>query len=259
MILYRKNKRTIMKLCRYLYNGKEFYGKMEKDCVIPFEDGYNGQSGAPAVDVGSVKLLSPSKPSKIVAVGVNYAMHAKEMNVDRPAEPLIFLKPPSAVIGPGDAIIYPSVSKRLDYEAELAAVIKKRCKNVKESEAADYILGYTCANDVTCRDLQKTDNQWSRCKGFDTFAPLGPCIVTDIDVSNLEIKAVLNGKTVQQGNTSMMIHNVYKLVSFISGIMTLEPEDVIMCGTPEGIGPMQKGDVIEIEIENIGKLKNYVK
>jgi 2-keto-4-pentenoate hydratase/2-oxohepta-3-ene-1,7-dioic acid hydratase in catechol pathway len=205
------------------------------------------------------RILSPVSPSKVIALGLNYRLHITELSHDLPKEPVIFIKPDTAVIGPGEFIVRPKMSERVDFEAELAFVIKKDCKCVKESEAEDYILGYTCLNDVTARDLQKVDGQWTRAKGFDTFCPIGPSIVTDIDVKNLEIKSVLNGEIKQQGNTKDMIFSIPFTLSFISRIMTLRRGDVVTTGTPSGIGPMKEGDIIEINIENIGSLLNSVK
>jgi 2-keto-4-pentenoate hydratase/2-oxohepta-3-ene-1,7-dioic acid hydratase in catechol pathway len=175
-----------------------------------------------------------------------------------PEDPIIFIKPPSAAIGPGGEIIYPSSSKHVDYEGELAVVIGKRAKNISSSFASDYILGYTCFNDVTARDLQQKDGQWTRAKSFDTFAPLGPWIA-DIDPSELDIRTRVNGIFKQDSNTSDLIFSVPRLVEFISQIMTLEPGDVIATGTPPGVGPLKSGDVVEIEIEGIGVLRNFVR
>jgi len=211
------------------------------------------------VPVSNVKFLSPTSPTKIIALGLNYKDHAKETGFPIPEEPLIFLKPPSAVIGLGDVIQIPKGVGRVDYEAELAIVIGKKCKNVSKEEAYNYILGYTCFNDVTARTLQQKDGQWTRSKSFDTFAPFGPWIATDLDPLDLSIKLYLNGEVKQDGRTSDMIFNVYEIVSFVSKIMTLEPGDVIATGTPPGIGPIKDGDEVIVEIEGIGKLLNYVK
>jgi 2-keto-4-pentenoate hydratase/2-oxohepta-3-ene-1,7-dioic acid hydratase in catechol pathway len=210
-----------------------------------------------------VRLLAPCQPSKIVALGKNYAAHAREMaakgmSSEVPSEPLIFLKPPSAVIGPGEAIVYPAMSQQVDYEAELVVVIGRRAKSVAQGEARSYVLGYTCGNDVTARDLQKKDGQWTRGKGFDTFCPLGPWIVTNPDPANLHLETRVNGVVRQSGVTSDLIFGVEVLVSHISQIMTLEPGDVIMTGTPAGVGPLVPGDVVEVEIEGIGVLRNPV-
>ena len=197
-------------------------------------------------------------PTKIVAAGLNYKDHAKELNMRIPDEPLIFFKPPSSVIGHEQNIIMPDVSEQIDFEAELAIVIGKQCKDISVSEAKDHIEGYTCANDITARDLQEKDGQWSRAKGFDTFTPLGPHIVKDIDPTNLDIKLLQNGEIKQSSNTKQMIFDVYELVSFVSKIMTLFKGDIILTGTPPGIGPVKTGDRLEVRIEEIGNLVNLV-
>lgn len=207
---------------------------------------------------GSFELLAPCEPSKIIALGANYAKHAQELNLEIKPEPLIFLKPPTAIINPGEQIVLAHPENRTDYEAELVVVMGKKCKNISANEAKNYILGYTCGNDVSDRVLQKGDGQWARAKGFDTYCPLGPHIVTGIEPDNLCLKAILNGRVVQQGTTAEMITGVYDAVAFISGVMTLLPGDIIMTGTPDGIGPLSKGDVIEIKIEKIGSLVNHV-
>lgn len=208
--------------------------------------------------LSDVKLLAPCMPSKIVAVGINYRDHASEVGHELPKEPVLFIKPSSSVIGPEDKIIKPDMSKRVDYEAEFALVIGKQAKNVDPSEALQYVLGATCLNDVTARDLQPKDGQWTTAKSFDTFAPMGPYIVTGVDYNNLDIELVLNGETKQKSNTSYLIYKANDIVSYVSGIMTLYPGDVIATGTPSGIGPMSKGDVVEVRLEGIGVLKNYV-
>jgi 2-keto-4-pentenoate hydratase/2-oxohepta-3-ene-1,7-dioic acid hydratase in catechol pathway len=198
------------------------------------------------------------KPSKIICVGLNYKDHAAELKMELPSHPIIFLKPPTALIFNGDSIVYPPQTKELHFEGELAVVIKDRCKNLTAEEAPQHILGYTCANDVTARDLQRIDGQWARAKGFDTFCAIGPEIVSGVDPDNLAIKLYLNGALKQNSNTSNMIFEVEYLVSFISQIMTLLPEDLILTGTPPGVGPMQVGDTVEVEIEGIGKLTNRI-
>lgn len=198
-------------------------------------------------------------PSKIVAIGLNYHDHAKEMNVSAPEYPLIFLKPPTTFIPDGESIIYPPQTRELHYEGELAIVIKDRIKNVSKDEAYRHIAGYTCANDITARDLQRIDGQWTRSKSFDTFCPLGPRIVSDVDpLAGLDIITRVNGQVKQHSNTKNMIFSVYELVSFISSIMTLMPQDVIITGTPPGVGPLFIGDTVEVEIEGIGILRNKV-
>lgn len=198
-------------------------------------------------------------PGKIVAVGLNYKDHAKELKMKMSEEPTIFMKPGTSVIGHMDDIIYPGMSAQVDYEAELAVVIGKKAKNIQENDAKEHILGYTCANDVTARDLQKKDGQWTRAKSFDTFCPLGPVIVDDIDADNLNIRLFLNGQVKQDSRTSNMIFNVKRIVSYISCVMTLLPGDVILTGTPVGVGQLKKSDIVEVEIEGIGKLINKVK
>lgn len=197
-------------------------------------------------------------PSKIIAAGLNYTDHAREMKMDIPRTPILFLKPPSALIYNNDPIIYPPQTKELHYEAELAVIIKKKAKNIKPEEVSDYIAGFTCANDVTARDLQKLDGQWTRAKSFDTFCPVGPEIVSGIDPSKLAIKLYLNREVKQASNTANLIFKIDYLIAFISQVMTLEPNDLILTGTPAGIGPMQIGDEVVVEIEGIGKLTNKV-
>jgi 2-keto-4-pentenoate hydratase/2-oxohepta-3-ene-1,7-dioic acid hydratase in catechol pathway len=198
-------------------------------------------------------------PSKVVAVGKNYYDHIKEMDSTASEWPLIFIKPSTSVIGNGDAIIYPPQTAELHYEGELAVVIKDRIKNISEKEAAQHIAGYTCGNDVTARDLQRKDGQWTRGKSFDTFCPLGPRIVSTIDPTNANLCTRVNGQVKQKSNTSLMMFNVFGLIAFISSIMTLLPGDVIITGTPAGVGPLEVGDEVEVEIEGIGILKNKVK
>ncbi|MEA5004299.1 MAG: fumarylacetoacetate hydrolase family protein [Christensenella sp.] len=203
-------------------------------------------------------LLAPAKPKNIVAVGLNYQSHATEIAMTIPKEPLIFSKFISSILVPGGVIVKPPQCERLDYEAELAFVVGKKCRNVRKENAAEYIFGYTCLNDVTARDLQKTDGQWARCKGFDTFCPFGPWIETEFDPTGAHVRAILNGKTVQEGNTSDFIFDAYTLLAYISSFMTLMPGDVVTMGTPGGIGPMQPGDEISIVIDGIGELRNTV-
>ncbi len=210
-------------------------------------------------ELSELDISVPANPSKIVAVGLNYSRHAEEMKGKIPEEPVLFLKPPSSILPHKGKIIYPASAGRLDYEAELAVVISKTAKNIEAGEAPEHILGYTAFNDVTARDLQAKDGQWTRAKGFDTFAPFGPFIETAIaDPGKLKIQAVLNGEVKQDSNTSNMIFDVFTLVSFISKVMTLYPGDVIATGTPEGIGPMRKGDEIIIRIEGLDDLVNRV-
>ncbi|MGD1119648.1 MAG: fumarylacetoacetate hydrolase family protein [Dehalococcoidales bacterium] len=249
-----------MKIVRFAHGGKEEYGVLYEDAVMSIE-------GSPFADIrethqhyrlADLKLLAPCQPSKIVALGVNYHSHSDEMNHPPPDEPLIFIKPASAVIGTEESIVYPPSSMRVDYEGELGVVIKAVARQVSKEKARNYILGYTCVNDVTARDLQAKDKQWTRAKGFDTFCPLGPCIETELSPYDLALETRLNGAVKQQTRTSQLIFPVYELVSFISQVMTLLPGDVIATGTPGGIGPMQPGDTVEVNIEGIGTLRNYV-
>jgi 2-keto-4-pentenoate hydratase/2-oxohepta-3-ene-1,7-dioic acid hydratase in catechol pathway len=202
--------------------------------------------------------IRPIRPTKIVCAGLNYTEHAGELELKIPKEPVIFLKPPSSVIYDKDNIVYPARVKRLDFEAELAVVIKKKARNIKPKDAPAYILGYTCLNDVTARDLQKKDGQWTRSKSFDTFCPIGPAIETGLDPFDIKIESYLNGVLMQSSSSADLIFPVYELAAYISGIMTLLPGDIISTGTPPGVGPMRPRDLIEIKIEGIGVLKNKV-
>ena len=249
-----------MKIVRYVINKKTEYGILDGESVQML-DGTPYSRFKPTNhyhQLSELKLLAPCTPSKIVALGLNYRSHAEEMKLPIPDEPLIFLKPPTSVIGPEDNISYPESSHRVDYEAELGVVIKTRAWRVSQEEIMRHVLGFTCFNDVTARDLQGKDNQWTRAKSFDTFAPIGPWIETELDPDNVNLEACLNGEVKQQTNTNDLIFPVAELVSFVSHIMTLLPGDVIATGTPGGIGPMQRGDTIEIKIESIGTLRNYV-
>jgi 2-keto-4-pentenoate hydratase/2-oxohepta-3-ene-1,7-dioic acid hydratase in catechol pathway len=232
---------------RVLHRGEVYEGFFEIENGKVVFDGY---------EMTNYRFLPPVKPSKIICIGLNYVDHAEELNMEIPEEPIIFLKPPSAVIGHEDTIILPKVSKRVDYEGEIAVVIGKRCRNVSKNDAMNYVLGYTCFNDVTARDLQQKDGQWTRAKSFDTFAPIGPYIVTEIP-ERLRIRTVLNGRVVQKSDTSNLIFDIPTLIEFISGIMTLERGDVIATGTPAGVGTLKKGDVVEVEVEGL-TLRNYV-
>ena len=203
-------------------------------------------------------FLEETTPSKIVAVGRNYAEHAKELGNEAPSEPIIFLKPPSALLSHEGTIVRPPQSQRVDFEGELAMVIGKRAKNVKADRWRDFVRGFTCANDVTARDLQKKDVQFTRGKSFDTFCPLGPHIETNLDPANLSLVTRVNGEVKQKGRTSNMIFPCAFIIEFITGVMTLEPGDIILTGTPAGVGPLQSGDTVEVEIEGIGILRNHV-
>jgi len=209
--------------------------------------------------LADVRLLAPVLPSKVIAIGKNYADHVAEMGGERPPEPVLFLKPSTAVIGPREPIVYPaSLSERVDFEGELAVVIGRLCRQVPPSRVPDVIFGYTCANDVTARDLQARDGQWDRAKGFDTFCPLGPWIETDADPADLELTTVVNGEIRQSTRTSLLLHSVTALVTFVSAVMTLLPGDVLLTGTPAGVGPLKDGDEVSVTIEGIGMLTNEV-
>lgn len=213
----------------------------------------------PTLPLEEVRLLAPTQPSKIVCVGRNYAAHAKEHDAEVPEVPLIFLKPPSAVIGLEEAILLPPQSQQVEHEAELAVVIGKRGRWIAPEEADAYILGYTIANDVTARDLQWRDGQWTRGKGFDTFCPLGPWIETDFDPADALITCKVNGELRQMGSTRDMVFSVRQLIAFVSSVMTLEPGDVLLTGTPAGVGPLHAGDIVEVSIEGLGTLRNPVR
>jgi 2-keto-4-pentenoate hydratase/2-oxohepta-3-ene-1,7-dioic acid hydratase in catechol pathway len=250
-----------VKLYRFQHGKREAFGALGEDNLFFVSGSIFGEFkvGPQSVPIGDVRLLPPVEPSKIVAVGVNYREHALERGRSLPEEPLLFLKPPSAVIGPQETILYPRMSKRVDYEGELALVIRKTCRQLGDGDPVeDYILGYTCFNDVTARDLQDKDVQFTRAKSFDTFAALGPCLVTDLDPADVKIKTFLNGKLKQSSTTKNLIFPVPVLVRFISRVMTLVPGDVITTGTPAGIGPMQPGDKVDVQIEGIGTLSNTV-
>ncbi len=216
------------------------------------------EASGPPVAFAEVRLLAPVLPSKIIAVGKNYADHAAEMGGEVPLEPVIFLKPSTSVVGPGDRIDLPPQSERVEHEAELAIVIGRLCREVPLRRVPEVVLGYTCANDVTARDLQNLDGQWGRAKGFDTFCPLGPWIDTEADPSDLMVRASVNGEVRQQASTAQLVRPVAELVSWISNVMTLLPGDVILTGTPAGVGPLVEGDSVSISISSIGTLTNRV-
>lgn len=211
-----------------------------------------------ALALEDVRLLPPAQPSKILCVGRNYAEHAAELGNDVPEQPLIFLKTPSSLVGPGDDVVHPEISQRVDHEAELALVIGKRCRYLTEDEVDDVIFGYTLANDVTARDLQQLDKQWARAKGFDTFGPLGPWLDTEFDPRGRTVRCLVNHEVRQESNTDLMIFSIRQILVYLSRAMTLEPGDLILTGTPAGVGPVQPGDVMTVEIEGLGRLTNPV-
>ncbi len=249
-----------MRYLRAHYDGQHFYAALEDGCVkrlngSPYE---GAQFTGEEYSLNNVKLLPPSEPTKIVAVGLNYARHAAEMKETLLGRPVIFLKPTTALIAHGEEIVWPAAAAQVDHEAEQALVIGKTCKNVTPEDAPAYILGYTALNDVTARDLQKADGQWTRGKSFDTFCPVGPYVDTDFVPAHRRVQSILDDEVKQDGNTDDMLFTPAELVSFISECMTLLPGDIIATGTPEGIGPMRRGSVIEIRIEGLEALRNSV-
>jgi len=241
-------------------NASPVYGLVTDDTVTPLSGKPWGKSETvgPAQPLSGVTLKAPVEPSKVVCIGLNYHAHVKaSYSADEaPENPLLFLKPSSSIIGPEEKIIHPDQSERVDYEAELGVIIGKTARNVPREKAEDYIFGFTCVNDVTARDLQKKDGQWSRAKGFDTFCPVGPWIVTQLNYRNVLVEGILNDKVMQSGRTAQMIFDIPFLISYISSIMTLNPGDLISTGTPAGIAPMKPGDKIEVQVEGIGRLVN---
>src|SRR5574341_2559950 len=237
------------------------YGLIENDVVYQLSGDVFGESFRPGDRVGAVsdvKLLAPVVPGKIVCIGRNYAAHAAERGEEVPTEPLIFLKPPSAVIGPGDAVeLLPDVGL-VHHESELVVVIGRRGRFIPEPQALDFVLGYTCANDVSARDYQARDDQWTRAKGFDTFCPLGPWVQTDFDPADVVITCHVNGELRQMASTRDMVFGVRQLIAFASSIMTLAPGDVLFTGTPAGVGQLLPGDVVKVSIEGLGELENRV-
>jgi 2-keto-4-pentenoate hydratase/2-oxohepta-3-ene-1,7-dioic acid hydratase in catechol pathway len=249
-----------VRLVRFRHGDRIATGSVEGDFVRPLK-GTFFQDPLPTgeeVPLAAVRLLAPVLPSKVVCIGKNYVEHAEEMGGEVPEEPLIFLKPSTAVIGPGDPIPYPRISQQVDHEGELAVVIGRPARRVRAEDAGNYILGFTCGNDVTARDLQRKDGQWTRGKGFDGFCPLGPWIETEIDPSDLALECRVNGEVRQSARTSQLMFGPNVLIEFITQVMTLLPGDVIMTGTPAGVGPMKPGDRVEVEVEGIGMLQNEV-
>jgi 2-keto-4-pentenoate hydratase/2-oxohepta-3-ene-1,7-dioic acid hydratase in catechol pathway len=249
-----------MRIVRYSREGQVGFGILEGETIAalsphPFAAfEYTGER----FPTGEVRLLAPVLPTKVVAVGRNYAEHAREMGGEVPDDPVIFLKPSTAVIGPGDPIVHPGWVGRVDYEGELAVIVGKLARRLDEADAIQAVLGFSCANDVTARDLQRADGQWARAKGFDSFCPLGPWIETDLDSSDLALRTLVNGEPRQQARTSQLERGVASLMAFVSRVMTLLPGDVLLTGTPAGVGPLEVGDRVEVEIDGIGVLANQV-
>ena len=249
-----------MKFVRILQKDMPVWGVLQEDTVHILADApYDGvQFTGTEVAASQCKFFAPCEPTKIVCVGKNYADHAMELGGFIPELPVLFLKGINTVNHPEGEISAPAFVQRLDYEGELAFVVKKRAKNVKAEDWKDYVLGFTCLNDVTARDVQKIDGQWTRAKCMDGFAPIGPWVTDEVSPDALRVQTRLNGKPVQDGSTEQFMHKLPQLMEFITSAMTLEPGDVVTTGTPAGIGPMQKGDTVEVEIEGIGVLRNYV-
>ena len=257
-----------MKICRYEMRDASSpasatpgYGLIEGENVIEISGPPWGQwsRGSRSSRFADLRLLAPVEPSKIVCIGRNYAAHAAELGNEVPKEPLMFLKPPSSIIGPEEAIVLTKYSQKVEHEGELAMVIGRRCSQLSDAEdALSFVLGYTCLNDVTARDLQKSDVQFTRGKGFDTFCPVGPHIETALDPSNVLVETYINGARRQSGFTSLMIYSPAFLVRWISRMMTLMPGDVIATGTPAGVGPLVAGDTVEVSVAGVGVLRNPV-
>ena len=251
-----------MRIVRYKYKEEPpSYGWLLEDKIGAISGNIYGDYRRQEVSLplNSVKLLAPAEPSKIICLGRNYAEHAKEHNAEVPKVPLIFLKAPSAILNPGEPILLPPQSQQVEHEAELVVVIGKRGRNILAEHAQDHIFGYTVGNDVTARDLQNSDGQWTRAKGFDTFCPFGPWIDTDFDASDAVITSRVSGQPRQMASTRDMVFTVNQVIAFISSVMTLEPGDLIFTGTPAGVGPLKDGDEVTVEIERLGKLTNPVR
>ena len=256
-----------MKICRFLdpETQRPRFGMIDDGAVYALagelsEENLSVEGKEPLVSLEEARLLAPVEPSKVVCVGRNYKEHAAELGNAMPTEPLLFLKAPSAIVGHGDAIELPRQSERVEHEGELAVVIGRKCRSLAEDEdPLSYVLGYTCLNDVTARDLQRKDVQFTRAKSFDTFCPVGPYFVTGLDPADLRVETRVNGEVRQSGRTSAMAFPVPFLIRYISNVMTLNPGDLIATGTPAGVGPLLDGDVVEVEIEGVGTLRNEVK
>ena len=249
-----------MRIVRYSRQGEVGFGILEGETVAaisPHPFGAFEYTGEP-LPAAELRLLAPVLPSKVIAIGRNYAEHARELGNEVPPEPMIFLKPSTSVIGPGDPIVRPEGVGQVDFEGELAVIVGKLARRLEPADAIQAVLGFTCANDVTARDLQRSDGQWTRAKGFDTFCPLGPWIETDLDSSDLAISTLVNGEVKQQARTSQLERGVADLLAFVSRVMTLLPGDVLLTGTPAGVGPLEAGDRVEVEVEGIGVLANEV-
>ncbi|MBO0910177.1 MAG: fumarylacetoacetate hydrolase family protein [Acidobacteria bacterium] len=259
-----------MKYCRFEHQGTPQFGLIETSAgrdeitrvlrTLPVKGLKRAAKKIPPIPLSGAALLAVAEPTKIVCVGRNYREHAQELGNEVPPEPLIFLKPPSSLLAPGGTIVRPGISSRIDHEGELGVVIGKRCRNLREDEdVRPYILGYTCVNDLTARDLQKKDGQWTRGKGFDTFCPAGPVVVDNLDPwAGIELEVRVNGSLKQRGNTRDFIFPLDRVIRFIAQVMTLVPGDLIATGTPSGVGPLEAGDRVEVRVEGVGTLENPV-
>ncbi len=254
-----------MRIARYSVDGRVHYGVVEGSEVLELPGHPFARAGTALTttgvthDLDDVRLLAPVIPTKVIGIGSNYAVHVAEMGGLTPTEPVMFLKPSTALVGSDDPIVLPPESTEVHFEAELAVVVGRMCRRVPVEDAASVILGYTCANDVTARDLQRTDSQWTRAKGFDTFCPLGPWIDTEVDPANLTVECEVNGVTRQHASTSTLIRSVPELVAAVSAVMTLLPGDVILTGTPAGVGPLARGDEVAVTVSGLGTLVNPVR
>lgn len=256
-----------MRIARFTVADRIAYGIVEGDFADEASLTVNAIDGHPfapfertsvRLALAEVRLLPPVLPNKVIGIGKNYADHAREMGVEAPMTPVIFLKPSTSVVGPGESIVLPVQSARVEFEGEIAVVIGRLAKDVPPGRVDDVILGYTCANDVTARDLQRSDGQWTRAKGFDSFCPLGPWISSGIDGKGLSVQTEVNGEARQSAPASSMVHSITDLVVFVSSVMTLIPGDVILTGTPAGVGPLADGDRVEVAVEGVGVLRNRV-
>ncbi|WP_028782145.1 fumarylacetoacetate hydrolase family protein [Thalassobacillus devorans] len=250
-----------MKYVRFKDKDEVMFGIVEGDEIIPLDGDF--LQGKPSkldstYNLNEVKLLPPVSPGQVVAIGLNYALHAEESGMPIPDEPMMFMVSPTSIIGNEDNVILPNLEHRIDYEAELAVVIGKKAKNVSRDDALSYVFGYTCNNDISDRTLQKKDGQFTRAKSFPTFKPLGPVIETELDPNHVEVKLTINGEVRQHSNTNDLIYKIEDLIVKVTEVMTLNPGDIIITGTPSGVGPLNPGDQIELEIEGIGKLENQV-
>jgi 2-keto-4-pentenoate hydratase/2-oxohepta-3-ene-1,7-dioic acid hydratase in catechol pathway len=250
-----------MKYVRFSLKNEIKYGELNDNLITELDGNFisgNAKKTDETYNISDVKLLSPVKPGQVVLIGLNYALHAKEANKPIPDEPMMFMVSPSAVVGDGDEIRLPNLEDRIDHEAELVVVVGKEAKNVPKDEALSYVFGYTCGNDVSNRILQRKDGQFTRAKSFESFKPIGPVIETELNPNNVEIKLSINGEVRQHSNTNDLIHNIESLIEKVTEVMTLNPGDIIMTGTPSGVSPLKPGDRMEVEIEGIATLKNVV-